>query len=218
VGFVVLLDVRYTLGLVCFVFALRANAQLLDSIALFTAEPPRFVARLDFRGSFISNRNVRIMGAKVGLEHAGRFQYGLGYSFLSTPVERVEPLPGVGPAELQLWVGYVTPYVDYAFYQRGPWEVRLPVQLGFGAARTTYRDAAGSKVLYQRTGLLVYEPVMTVQYRFLKYLGVGAGWGFRLVVRTGDRIGEQLNAPIYVFGLRVFIGDLWRDLRREEQG
>ena len=66
------------------------KAQLLDSIALFMQEPPRPVFRLDIRGSFVSNRNVRLMGAKLGLEHARRFQYGVGYSFLFTPVERVE--------------------------------------------------------------------------------------------------------------------------------
>lgn len=190
-----------------------SHGQLLDSIALFASEPPRFVAKLDIRGSFISNQSARIMGVKVGLEHAGRFQYGIGYSFLSTPVSREEVLEGLGPTVLRLRVGYISPYVDYAFYQRGPWEVRIPVQIGIGGASTVYTDAEGRKQRYQRTGLLIYEPAMTVQYRFLKYFGVGAGWGFRLVVQTGDKLGENLNAPIYTLGVRVFLGDLWRDLR-----
>jgi hypothetical protein len=59
---------------------------------------------------------------------------------------------------------------------------------------------------------------MTVQYRFLNYFGVGAGWGFRLVVQTGDKLGENLNAPIYTLGVRVFLGDLWRDLRGGVEG
>ena len=189
-----------------------AHGQLLDSIALFAAQPPRVVAKLDIRGSFISNQSARIMGVKLGLEHAGRFQYGIGYSFLSTPVSREEVIADLGPTVLRLRVGYVSPYVDYAFYQRGPWEVRIPVQIGFGGASTVYTDGEGRVQRYQRTALLIYEPAMTVQYRFLNYLGVGAGWGFRLVVQTGDKLGENLNAPIYAVGLRVFIGDLWRDL------
>ncbi len=191
---------------------LPSAAQLLDSIALFTAQEPRFVAKLDIRGSFIRNQNVRIMGAKVGLEHAGRFQYGIGYSFLFTPVQRSAVLDDVGATTLRLRVGYVTPYVDYAFYQRGPWEVRLPVQIGIGAGSTIYRDASGRKRRFQHTGLLIYEPAMTVQYRFWKYFALSGGWGFRLVLQTGDALGENLNAPIYSFGLRVFFGDLWRDI------
>ncbi len=194
-------------------FAAQTRAQLLDSIALFTQERPRLVAKLDIRGSFVDNRNVRLMGVKLGLEHAGRFQYGIGYTFLYTPVSRTEVVEGVGSTTLRLRVGYISPYVDYAFYQRGRWEVRIPVQIGIGAASTAYTDATGERVKYQRTGLLLYEPAMYVQYRFWRYLGVGGGWGFRLVWQTGDRIGENLSAPIYAFGLRVFLGDIWRDLR-----
>lgn len=195
---------------------LPARAQLLDSIALFAEQEPRFVAKLDVRGGFISNRNVRVMGAKAGLEHAGRFQYGIGYAFLFTPVEREQFIPELGLTNTRLRIGYVTPYVDYAFYQRERWEVRLPVQLGIGAGSTIYRDASGRKRRLQRTGLLIYEPVMVVQYRFFRYAALTGGWGFRLVWQTGDQLGERLNAPIYTFGLRIFFGDLWRDLQRAQ--
>src|SRR5690606_19269258 len=128
----------------------------------------------------------------------------IGYSFLFTPVERAAYLDGTGWTTLRLRLGYATTYVDYAFYQRGPWEVRLPVQVGLGAGSTIHRDAGGRKRRLQRTGLLIYEPAMTVQYRFLKYFAVGGGWGFRLVWQTGDRLDESLTAPIYTLGLRVF--------------
>lgn len=195
----------------------EAQCQLLDSIGIFVAQPPRFVAKLDVRGSFVSNRNVRIMGAKLGLEHSGRFQYGLGYSFLFTPVVREELVEGMGLTALRLRVGYLSPYVDYAFFQRGPWEVRLPVQFGIGGASRVYKDAAGRTRRYQRTGLLIYEPAMTVQYRFFKYFAAQGGWGFRLVWQTGDKMGENLNAPIYTIGLRVFFGDLWRDFGPQQE-
>ena len=64
----------------------HGRAQLLDSIALFAKEPPRSIVRLDLKGSFVSNRNVRMAGVKLGWEHARRFQYGVGYSFLFTPI------------------------------------------------------------------------------------------------------------------------------------
>ena len=64
-----------------------------------------------------------------------------------------------------------------------------------------------------RTGLILYEPAMTVQYRFLRYFAIGAGWGFRLVIQTGDDLGERLTAPVYLFGVRSFIGGMGRDAR-----
>lgn len=201
---------RSFLILVLLACASQAPAQLFDSIGLFLEEPPRLIARLDMRGSFISNSNVRFIGAKVGLEHARRFQYGFGYSFLLTPVEQRINVDG-GARDGRLNLGYVTPYVDYAFYQRGPWEVRIPVQLGIGAGSVVYRDEEGQRRTWRRSGILLYEQAMTVQYRFMRYAGIGAGWGYRLVLYTREDLGERLTAPIYILGLRIFFGDIWRD-------
>lgn len=197
--------------LASFAFA-SGHAQLLDSIALFVQESPRPIVRLDIKGSFVSNHNVRLMGVKLGLEHARRFQYGVGYSFLFTPVERERAVHDRGGRPTRLRLGYALAYVDYAFYQRGPWEVRIPVQLGVGRGSVVYDDDAGRKQRLFRSGVIIYEPCMTVQYRFLKYFGVGAGWGYRLVIRTRHSLDERLTAPIYTLGLRIFFEDLYRDL------
>lgn len=170
-------------------------------------------ARLDMRGSFVSNSSARFVGAKVGLEHARRLQYGLGYSFLLTPMEHEVAEAGT-LYRSTLQIGYATPYVDYAFYRRGAWEVRIPVQLGIGAGQVRWVAADGSRITKARTGLLIYEPAMTVQYRFLRYFGIGAGWGYRLVVHTREGLGERLTAPVYIFGLRFFPGDFWRDMQQ----
>ncbi|MBK8228537.1 MAG: hypothetical protein IPK70_15360 [Flavobacteriales bacterium] len=193
-----------------------AQGQLLDSIGHFLQEPPRFVARLDVRGGFISNRSVRFVGVKAGIDHGKRFQYGLGYSLLF-PSEARDAQVGNRTVSGFLRMGYAAPYVDYAFYQRGHWEARIPVQLGFGAGSLSYRDAEGRRRTIGRTGLILYEPAMTVQYRFLRYFALGAGWGFRLVIQTGDDLGEKLTAPVYLFGLRVFLGDMWRDVRGAQE-
>jgi hypothetical protein len=59
---------------------------------------------------------------KVGLEHAGRVRYGIGYSFLLTPVEHEHEVEGLGAVTTRLRLGYVTPYFSYTFFQRGHWE------------------------------------------------------------------------------------------------
>jgi hypothetical protein len=192
-----------------------ASAQLLDSIGMFLDQEREFVAKLDMRGSFVRNERVQIFGVKAGFEHAGRFQYGIGYSMLLTPVLRTRVLDGLGVVDTRLRMGYVSPYVDYAFYQRGRWEIRLPVQIGFGHGSVTYRDRERRRQVLERSALILYEPAMTVQYRFWKYLAITGGWGFRLAIHTRSGLGENLSAPIYTFGLRVFFEDLWRDFRPE---
>jgi len=194
--------------------SLCARAQLLDSIGMFLQERPRIAVALDSRGSFISNQNVRLVGVKVGLEHGGRVRYGIGYSFLGTRLEQEEQVVENGvvrTAVTRLRLGYVTPFFSYTFYQRGPWEVNIPVQVGIGGGSLVYDDLEGRTQKLKRAFVFLYEPAMTVQYRFLRYFGVGGGLGYRLAF-TNASLDESLNAPVYIVGVKVFFGDLYRDL------
>jgi len=208
-----ILFMRTSVLILFFFFGANTQGQLLDSIGLFLQEPGRPVVKLDMRGSFVSNRNVRMVGVKLGLEHAQRFQYGIGYSFLLTPVVRERFIEGQGLRPSRLRLGYATAYVDYAFYQRGPWEARIPVQIGIGSGSVIYDDAEGRRQKLYRSGVIIWEPAMTIQYRFLKYFGLGAGWGYRLVMYTRQRLDERITAPTYTIGVRVFFGDIWKDHR-----
>ena len=199
-----------------FLTPLTARAQLLDSINLFLQEPPRLIVKLDIRGSFITSEPVKFYGLKVGWEHANRFQYGFGYSTILKPVHRNRQVHEAGAyreVDTRLRMGHVSAYADYAFYQRGHWEVRMPVQVGLGHGRVVYDDLTNETRTWQKTWYVLYEPAMSVQYRFLTYFAVTAGFGYRLVFRTSASLGEQLTAPIYMLGLRVFTGDLRRDLK-----
>jgi len=190
-------------------------AQRIDSIPDYLTAAPELIVKLDMRGSFIGNEGVRFAGIKVGLEHAGKVQYGIGYSFLLSPVEGKARVEGLGEVGTRLRFGYVTPYFDFAFYQKNNWELRIPVQFGIGSGSVVYEDDEGRKQKSQRSGVFLYEPSMTVQYRFLRYFAIGGGWGYRLVLRSAP-LAEGLTAPIYTFGLRVFFGDLWRDIRPKD--
>ncbi|MBP7513660.1 MAG: hypothetical protein KA791_03880 [Flavobacteriales bacterium] len=201
-------------GLVFLMYCGALSAQRIDSIPDYLTEPPELIVKLDMRGSFIGNESVRFAGVKLGLEHAGRVQYGIGYSFLLSPVENTVLVPGLGEVATRLRLGYVTPYFEFAFYQKDNWELRIPVQFGIGSGSVVYEDAEGRKRKLQHSGVFLYEPSMTVQYRFLKYFAIGGGWGYRLVLRSAP-LADGLTAPIYTFGLRVFFGDLWRDIRPE---
>lgn len=190
------------------------HAQRMDSIPDYLTRTPVPIVKLDMRGSFINNEVVQFAGVKLGLEHAGVFQYGIGYSFLLSPVRDDRVVAGEGLVGTRLRFGYVTPYVDYAFHRKGPWELRLPLQLGLGNGSVVYEDRTGARRTLEKSFVFLYEPGITVQYRFLRYFALGGGWGYRLVLRSTG-LNEGLTAPIYMFGLRVFFGDLWRDIRPE---
>jgi hypothetical protein len=93
--------------------------------------------------------------------------------------------------------------------------VSIPVQVGIGGGSLIYHDLDGRKRKLKQAFLFLYEPAMTVQYRFLKYFAISGGWGFRLAIANAE-LDETLNAPIYLFGLKVFAGELLKDLRAGE--
>ena len=76
---------RYLWGRAGLLISASAVAQRVDSIPDYLTALPEFIVKLDMRGSFIRNEGVRIAGIKLGLEHAGKVQYGIGYSFLLDP-------------------------------------------------------------------------------------------------------------------------------------
>jgi len=185
------------------------KAQLLDSIALFLEDKPRVLFKLDGRGSFISTRSASIWGFKIGVEHDGRVQYGVGYSWLRNDISTELDVNGeTVPARLRF--GYITPFFEYAFYQRGKWEVSIPVQVGIGQAFYERKDDQGNKFKEDKSWVFMYEPAMTVEYRLLRFFGAGFGVGYRFAIKTNRNMEENFTAPIYLIKLKLYIPEIFR--------
>lgn len=192
--------------LICCVFAVGAKAQLLDSIALSLKEKPRFLLKMDNRGSFISTRSASLWGVKVGVEHNKRVQYGIGYSWLMKRITRQAEIAGV-PVDYRLRFGYITPFFEYSFYRHNKWEVSIPVQVGVGKASYILKED-GNKFRIHASWVFLYEPAMTVEYRLLKFFGLGLGIGYRLAVKTNKDMEEGLSAPTYMLKMKLYLPKL----------
>ena len=198
------MHLRILLLFSCFVIVANTNAQLLDSIAMSLQEKGKFILKMDNRGSFISTRSASIWGVKIGVEHNDRVQYGLGYSWLLNKITRTVEVDGE-TKNYQLKFGYITPFFEYAFYQRNKWEVSIPVQLGIGRASYQFKDSIGQKQNIAGSWVFLYEPAMTVEYRLLPFFGLGLGVGYRLGFKTNPDLDENINAPTYMLKLKLYL-------------
>jgi hypothetical protein len=175
-------------------------------------ESPRLELRLDSRHSFISERGVRVIGIKGGIQFDDKLSFGLGYNWMNSSIENhLEVAENVYRTELVFY--NFSPYVEYVFYRDERWELSIPVQFGLGSSYYRNLDGNGPNE-FARRFVLSYEPAITSQYRFLKYFGVGLGIGYRLMLKPNPEVKERFTSPVYIFKTKLYFQDLLRDLRK----
>lgn len=184
-----------------------------EELRLALKEDPKFEFKLDSRNAFISNTGVRVFGFKLGLNFDEKLSFGLGYNQLWSSPKNQLYLEGVNyNAEVNYY--YFSPYVEYTFYRDEKWEFSIPVQFGLGESWYEF-ERNGNKLSRSRNFVMSYEPAITVQYTFLKYFGLGAGVGYRLMIVPNHSIEEQFTSPVYIFKFKIFFQEIYHDLVRE---
>jgi hypothetical protein len=50
------------------------------------------------------------------------------------------------------------------------------------------------------------------QYKIIKWVGVGAGLGFRVMLKDNNDIHENFNSIIYSLQIRLFVDEIYRSI------
>ena len=188
-----------------FIFSSQGNAQLFDSIRTSLDYKPKFLVKFDTRNSFISNQYAKIHGIKLGLSFNKTTNIGLGYHWI--PKRSIDPDPQ-NLNKIDLKFGYAIAFFEYNFYKSKRWSAEIPVQIGLGKAQYTDVDFGVTKA---SSWIIIYEPAMTIEYKFLRYFGLGGGVGFRLAIKTDQQINESFSAPEYILRVKIYFGDIYKE-------
>ena len=173
---------------------------------------PGLDIRVDLRNSFITTRLAQVRGVKLGLDYNSTVKLGLSYNWLESDIIRKVTDDQGNAIGANLKYRYIAPYFEYAFYRKDPWEISIPVHLGLGLANYEYRQT--QLVRLPSRFILGYEPYMVARYVVLKYFGIGAGVGYRLVFIGNSALQENFNSPIYVFKFQLLLGRIWSDINK----
>lgn len=166
---------------------------------------PKFMAGFDTKRSFISSRDVSIFGIKTGLDFDGKIRLGFGIYFLSTPFYRSfkVSLPGSGgaldtiPAKLHFtFLGY---FAEYIFLRSKRWELGFPLYVGIG--EVNFPDVPG----FKQQPLLLGQFLFRADYKIFPFFGLSGGIGYRQILAGNTVIQENFNAPIYSFGIKLWL-------------
>lgn len=190
-------------------------AQLFDTIAASFQHKPKFEFKFDTRNSFITTQRAKIFGVKMGFEYNETVKLGIGYNQLNSTISKKKVIlhgfQEFDTVQATLKFVYVSPYFEYVFHRNRKWEHTIPIQLGFGNSWYEYRDN-GRKIRENYRPIILYEPAMTTQYKIVPWFGIGVGIGYRILLLNNKSINENFNSPIYVFRLKLFLGEIIKGL------
>jgi len=197
------------LTLVLFLSINQGKSQILDSIKIALKAKPKFNIKGDNRNSFISTRRARINGVKIMLEYNNRFNYGIGYNFLSSDINKtLYNVYNQGDTiNSKLKMRYIGFFAEYTFYNEKKYQMSIPIQLGLGYSNYEYSN----KILYRRP-IVIYETSLQGHYKIIPWVGIGLGAGYRIMLLNNKNIDFKLNSPFYVFKILIFFGDIYHDL------
>ncbi|MBL0015687.1 MAG: hypothetical protein KA239_03555 [Bacteroidia bacterium] len=188
--------------------AIAAKAQLLNpprDIPAAFRQSPKLLVGLDSRRSFVSGRDVKVMGVRVGLDFEKRARVGFGVYTLASEFNRnfirTDFFGIVDTIQAQLRFNYLTAYFEYVLLTTKHWEVSLPLHIGIG-------DVSFTKINQDPKSFLLGEVMVLANYKIFPFLGLAAGVGYRQILLGGYAIRDNFDAPSYSFGIKFWAGYL----------
>ena len=175
---------------------------------------PKLDIKLDNRFSFIRSDDVKTLGVKVGLSFNRRFKVGLGVNQMITSTgNKISVNDTIRSVDLDYF--YFSPYAEYTFYNSKKWAFSLAAQLGFGEARYEYK-LNNKEVELAKTLVLSYEPAMLIDYKIVRWFGIGTGVGYRIVYYKRSVIEERFSSPQIIVKLKIYLGEIVRTISGKE--
>jgi hypothetical protein len=171
----------------------------------------KFVFNFDNRNSFVIGHKVKFQGIKIGLGNR-KYRFGLGFYNTRKAVVRIDDrVDDEAATDTTLFTyGYSSLYYERILFQNKRWEFSAPVHLNFGDLKASYIDTLGNGVPFfsQKANSLTLS--LKAHFKIWRWLGVGTGVGYNFMLSGDNRVRRALNAPFYSYGIKVFIGELWR--------
>lgn len=179
------------------------------------ATKPKFEFKFDSRFSFLRNTNVKTTGVKIGLTFNKKVNVGLGLNnmFVNAKSEIIEQVDTI-PVSLNYF--YFSPYFEYVYFSSKKWEFNLSTQVGIGTANYSFTDINHNKQTKSRTTILSYEPALLIDYKIVKWFGIGMGVGYRVVFYKNGAVKEDFSSAVYVVKLKVYLGAIVRTITGKE--
>lgn len=190
----------------------KSTSYFEDDVVKSFKYKPKLDVKFDSRFSFIASRDYRTTGVKLGVSFNRKFKMGLGYNQLLIPAKSTI-IDNKKKYNAELKYIYISPYFEYVYFTSKRWEFNLSAQVGIGSGHYQYyNNDLSTTVRTKYSTILSYEPAMLIDYKIIRWFGVGTGVGYRLIFYKNSNIDEHLSSPVYVFKVKVYLGEIVRTI------
>ena len=204
--------IKYTLLTIFVLLSCSGNvhAQLRDTLAYLFKQRPKPFFQLDGYNSFVRSRGANAIGFKTGLDFGKRVKFSMGYMKLFTDVvDSVQVKPNKYYRG-EVRSNYFTTGIEYVIYRNGPWQVNVPMHFGFGTSYYEYPDGKKANNKALQGNIILFEPAITGHYKLIRWVGIGFGVGYRVMLKNNKQLKDNLSSPIYILRLKIFVDEIYR--------
>lgn len=163
--------------------------------------------------SFIGNEKADVFGFKAGVEINQKWRFGAGYNKIKSDIiewkvlpEEERPYSNVNIVKSQLYLNYYPLLAEYVFYNKDPWQVSTPFTIGYGDSYFSYYDKNNNTRKIFDHSILITELGVTGQVKIFKWIGLGAGIGYRYLLLDNPEIDTKVSSPVYSIRVKIFPG------------
>ena len=205
----------YILLLLCLLNTSAKAQPTIDTIQQCLKQKPHLFGKFDSRNSFIDNSRAKIFGIKAGLNFGDRLHFGIGYNQLNPPSKDFDKTIFVPDANSELVqttamlrLFYISLHAEYVFYQTPHWQLSMPLQFGLGQTYYKYNNYLGKRTVIEKDINFIYEPAVSVEYKFVKWAGIGMDIGYRFMFTNYKNLNQKFTSPTYAFKFIVYYNEI----------
>ncbi len=160
-------------------------------------------------------------GFSGGLEFGKKYRFSIGFHKTKPDLIEIKIVNAQDAANtiygdpavlttIKMWT--IPLGIEYIFLNKEPYQISASANLGLGESYFNYRDKSGKSHKLNNHFAANTEVSVAAQYIILKWFGVGASIGYRLMLINNHSINHNFNSPLYQFGIKVFPGEIYHSL------
>jgi len=178
---------------------------------------PKLVLSIDLRHSFVRESPIVIYGGNIGFKFKNRHQISLGYYTLTNNSKYNIKLKNQQTRQVDddLTLSYGSLIYIYSIINSRHWELRFPLEIGYGQSNDVVKNAIGKTLTEKKTDLFPAQIGFLVHWKFTRWIGVKGSIGYRNMLASTS-FQDQFNGMYYTYGLDIFIGNIIQDLKRKK--